>query len=118
VRKPGAWSASRLFEFNSKFEPPERVIPRVLEHLADGPERFPPGDVEALLLVWPAIDETRGGERSKMRRHGAERDVRHRRVYASRRQLVMPHQPQDLAPARRSDGGEDVRLKRHTYNLD
>jgi hypothetical protein len=43
------------------------------------------------------VDEARVLERAEVKRYGAERDVRHRRVNLSRRLFARPHHPQDLA---------------------
>ena len=53
-----------------------------------------------LRTVGPRFDEASARESAQLQRDGAEGDIRHPAMDVARRELVAPHQPKDLAPAR------------------
>ena len=60
-----------------------------------------------MAVLAPDVDQSRLAERAELERDGAERHVRHGGVDLAGGDLAVPHQAQDLAAARRGDGGED-----------
>ena len=88
------------------------------ERGADRPERVAPREVEAMAVRAPALDEPRLAQRAELQRDRAERDVGHRSVDVPRGELAIPHQAEDLAPARGGDGGERSGVQHDGVNLD
>ena len=90
-----------------QLQPPQRVVPHALERRADRTERSRRARVEAVPVLAADVDESGLGQRAELQRDGAERHVRHGGVDVAGGELAVPHQAQDLAAARRGDGGED-----------
>jgi hypothetical protein len=100
-----------------QLESPERGVPDALQLLTDGAERVPSGAVEAEPAVRPDRDQPGIGQRFQLERHGAEGDVRHRRMDVAGTPLLVPDQPQDFLPARRGESGQDREYRGHGITL-
>ena len=99
--RAGTRAAPRLAQLGVQLEPPERVAPDALQLLPDRAERVAAGAVVAETALGADRHEPGVREGLQLQRHGAERDVGHRRVDVPRAPLLVPHQAQDLlAPGR------------------
>jgi hypothetical protein len=94
-----AWTTARFFELGGHLQSIEGVAPHFLEQSGNGAERFGAGSIEAVLLLHASSDEPGFGERSKLERDGAKRDIGEGSMNLSGRQLAIPDQAEDFAPA-------------------
>ena len=95
-----------MFELGVELEPPQRITPHPFENLPYGPELIGTRAIKALAAVGAHIDESGFGQRAQVQRDGAECDIRHGGGNGAGLQLLVPHQTEDFAAARRSDGGK------------
>lgn len=110
-------AASGLLQLCLQLEAPQRIVPHTFEHLTDWSQRFSSGSVKAIPTFSPDIDEASRREAPELQRHGTESHVGHRLVNSAGPQFPIPHQAENLAPARRRNGREHGRFKPHDFNL-
>ena len=106
VSAPGTRSAARLLEFGGELQPREGIVPEVLKHRADGPERMTTRAIIPVASVCARRDESRRGQCGELLRDGAEGDVGHGAVDRTGAHFLPPHHAQDFSAACRGDGGE------------
>ena len=107
-----AWRSSAC-----TLEPPERVAPDALQLLPDRAERVAAGAVVAETALGADRHEPGVRQGLQLQRHGAERDVGHRRVDVPRATLLVPHQAQDLLAPGGGEHGEDGQHRGHANSL-
>ena len=115
--RAGTRAAPRLAQLGVQLEPPERVAPDALQLLPDRAERVAAGAVVAETALGADGHEPGVRQGLQLQRHGAERDVGHRRVDVPGAALLVPHQPQDLLPPGRREHGQDGQHRRHVNIL-
>jgi hypothetical protein len=96
--------APGFFEFRVELKTPESVIPHFFEYQRHRTEGLATNAVHPVLTICVAFHEARLKQHPKLKRHRAERDVRHRVVDSARREVPIPEESQDLAATRGNDG--------------